>query len=341
MGWGPLARSLAPIQLGVFEELVVVLPRMDHSVGHRPENVLQGNDVVDADAIILLDLVLGREGRMIGPLHPVHVDDNVGGIPPDLGLHPIQHPPHGGARGQGVGDEGHVTGQEHILLDDIVHAVVGIHTVLSEQGHARGDQQRYLPLVDTHQAVGLDAMLADTLGVELPQTGDLTAHAVVAAVDVVGRDPAVAQGTVLKAEHSVINHKANKPLLVGQGIQTVAEEIVHGDAEVAGDNGKHRDIGDRYVILPLTHGLRRDRKHLGQLGLGDILVLTKGTDLVTDQQSPHLLDHSIEYYTTNGGKHKIFIVQFFSTNRRILKSRPRGEEKGSTQHTNVYYSNIT
>ena len=37
----------------------------------------------------------------------------------------------------------------------------------------------------------------------------------------------------------VINHKANKSLPVGQGVQTVAEEIIHSDAEIAGDNGKH------------------------------------------------------------------------------------------------------
>ena len=73
--------------------------------------------------------------------------------------------------------QGDISGKKRILFGDVVHAVVGIHTVLGEQGHTGGDQKGNFPLVDTHQAVGLDPMLPDTLGVELTKAGDLTAHA--------------------------------------------------------------------------------------------------------------------------------------------------------------------
>ena len=62
----------------------------------------------------------------------------------------------------------------------------------------------------------------------------------------------------------------------------VAEQLVHGDAEVVGNGGEVVHVGVADARLPAGHGLGGNAQVVGQLVLGDVVLFAQKADLFSD-----------------------------------------------------------
>ena len=245
---------------------------------HRPDDILHRHNGMNFDRVAPFHLPQGGVRGMCPPLHSVHRDDHIR----HRLTQSVQRFVQALAGGEGVLDQNDpVTGIRR-FAHAAVCAVGHIEAVFLVQGHAGGDHHRDLLPGVAHQQVTVHIMFADALGVEHAQLGNLAGGLVVAGVDVVRRDAAALQRKGPELQHTVVCHEADETLLVVERVQPVAEQLVHGDAEVAGNHRQEEDIRQGLLVFPLADGLRR----LCQLSLGDVLVLAKHLDLGADLLHP-------------------------------------------------------
>ena len=166
------------------------------------------------------------------------------------------------------------------LSADLYHREVGIiaNGILLAYGNT-GAQYDYIPAAGKNAAVqktirvplaigNMEATFAE-MDEEVPVAGKIPvhlpqkSHPLVGLGDVPQSVPAPSQGFSL----------------VGGG---AAQELVHRHSEQGGDGGEQLDIGVGGLVLPAANGLVGDSQPLGQLDLGQVLLLPQTAYIFCD-----------------------------------------------------------
>ena len=185
-------------------------------------DVRHGDDGVDVDAELLLDLHDGGLAGMLADLAAVDRDEHIRDAHLGSGLQDRNGLAHSGAGGDDVLDDDDAVAVLRLVADQgtafaVVLGLLAVEEVglvdvkvAGERPCCGGDQRDALVGRAEHRVEVIPAVVHDALGIELAEGRDLRAGSVVAGVDKVRGEATALGGELAKAQHVGAHHKFDK-----------------------------------------------------------------------------------------------------------------------------------